>query len=116
MRVAEARQIFQAWYITAPGFEAIADSFLKWVIVDSGVLHGTRTAIKWLQQALGVTPDGVIGSQTTNALNQADMEHLARSVLSQRIRRYVGIVKNEPSQLRFLQGWIERATSILQTA
>lgn len=116
MTEADARAIYTEWYIKAPGFGSIADGFLKWVLVDSGVLHGTRTAVKWLQQALGVTVDGVMGTQTTDALANADAAHVARSILSLRIRRYAAIVKNDLSQVRFLEGWINRATSILQSA
>ena len=116
MQVAEARDIYKAWYIADPGFDPIADGGLRWVVVDSGVLHGTRTAARWLQQALGVTPDGVVGNQTITAANAADAAHALRGVLALRIRRYPEIVKDNPSQLRFLQGWVNRATSILQRA
>ena len=116
MTVDEARQIYQAWYIETPGFEPIANDFLKWVLVDSGVLHGTRTAIKWLQQALGVAVDGVIGNQTMAALAAGDAAHVANGVLALRIRKYATIVGQDSSQIRFLAGWINRATSILQSA
>lgn len=116
MTEAEAREIYKAWYIQEPGFDAVADTVLKWILVDCGVLHGTRTAVRWLQQALGVTPDGVIGKETTDALAAADSGRTGRRILAFRIRRYVAIVKKESSQLRFLEGWVNRATSILETA
>jgi lysozyme family protein len=115
MTVDDARAIYQAWYIDAPGFNAITDGSLKLVLVDSGVLHGTRTAVRWLQQALGVTPDGVIGNETTTALASRDIDvaKVARQVLSTRIRRYGAIVAGEASQLTFLVGWLNRATDML---
>jgi lysozyme family protein len=116
MTVDEARLIYQAWYINAPGLKAISDGYLRWVVVDSGVLHGTRTAIKWLQQALGVTIDGVMGSQTQTALAGAEPPHVAARVLAIRICRYGSIVVGELSQLQFLAGWLNRATSILAAA
>lgn len=116
MQVKEAQEIYQDWYITAPGFNRIEDAFLKSVLVDTGVLHGTGTSIKWLQQTLGVTVDGVIGQQTINALTTAAASHVAAGILALRIRRYATIVKNDVSQLRFLEGWINRATSLLKNA
>lgn len=114
MTQADAEAIYKDWYIAAPGFGSIADGALKWIVVDSGVLHGTRTAARWLQQVLGVTPDGVLGAQTTAALAAADPGKLGRGILALRIRRYAAIVGKEPSQLRFLEGWVNRATSILE--
>lgn len=116
MTVTEARAIYEQWYIADAGFGAVSDTVLRWILVDSGVLHGTRTSVKWLQQVLGVTVDGVMGSQTTTALAGKDSGRVGRGVLALRIRRYAAIVKNEPSQMRFLEGWINRATSILQAA
>lgn len=114
MQVSEARDIYEKWYINDAGFGPIADQFLKWVAVDTGVLHGTKTSAKMLQQALGVTVDGVIGGQTMTALGGADTGHVSRAMLSIRIRRYGAIVAKDKTQIRFLEGWINRATSLLQ--
>jgi lysozyme family protein len=113
MTISEARNIYRDWYIAAPGFDAVEHEPLKWVLVDSAVLHGPRTSVKWLQQALGVTVDGVMGAQTMNALAGVDPARAAAEILSLRIRRYATIVINDSTQLRFLQGWINRATSLL---
>lgn len=116
MAESEARAIYQSWYIDTPGFGPITDEYLKSVLVDTGVLHGTGTSIKWLQQTLGVTVDGVIGKQTNDALTSARPGHVAAGILALRIRRYATIVKNDVSQLRFLEGWLNRTTSVLQNA
>lgn len=111
---AEARQIYQAWYIDDPGFGQIADGYLRAVVVDSGVLYGTKRAALWLQQALGVAADGVIGGQTTTALQAAtDMGLLVRKVIGYRIQRIGQIVTADRTQVVFLAGWLNRAADML---
>lgn len=110
-----ARKIYEQWYIKDPQFDAIADDKLKVILVDSGVLHGVRRATVWLQLALGIPqPDGQIGPQTLTILqNFAKPDTLPRLVLSHRFQAIAEIVKNRPSQVVFLLGWINRAANLL---
>lgn len=110
----DARTIYKDWYIAKPGFGNVTGSELKLVLVDSGVLHGTGRATKWLQQALSVTIDGVFGPGTQAALtNCPDQAKLAREVLGLRFRSIAGIVAADPSQTIFLRGWVNRAATLL---
>jgi lysozyme family protein len=110
----QAIQIYRTRYIAQPGYAAIADGILKLVVVDSGVLFGTGRATRWLQQALGVGADGVIGPQTTGALSAATPALTARKVLALRFRAIADIVANDASQLVFLRGWTNRAAALLE--
>ena len=114
LTVIDARKIYADWYIAKPGFAAITDGSLKLVLVDSGVLHGTARATKWLQQALNVAADGVFGNDTQSALDGCpDQVKLARRVLALRLRSIAGILAADTSQTIFLRGWVNRAATLL---
>jgi lysozyme family protein len=112
---AEARDIYRHLYIRQPGFEdAIRDDRLLALVVDFGVLSGPVTATKALQRALGVVDDGVLGAQTRRLLKaQEGSPDVYRKVLADRIRHHVEIVIRNPSQTRFLRGWLARLTGFL---
>lgn len=112
----EARQIYQAWYVTQPKFDRITDDYLRTVVVDSGVLYGTGRAARWLQEALGVTADGVIGQQTLAALATRNPGTVARRVLALRVKRIGQVVSADQSQLVFLAGWLNRTADLLAEA
>lgn len=116
----EARDIYRRRYISDPGFESIRDEWLRAFLVDAGVLQGPRNAIKFLQRALGVSSDGVIGPVTLAALEQAQTQPLRKAVIRERVQHLVAcaIVDVPPdivstTNLKFLRGWLNRVTSFL---
>lgn len=63
------------------------------------------------QRILGVTADGVVGDKTIKALNKAiekDAQGFFDKVFSARVKFLDDIVKNNPSQKRFIKGWKNR--------
>jgi lysozyme family protein len=115
MPVDDAITIYKTRYIAEPQFAAIQDDKLRMILVDCGVLYGTKRAAIWLQTALKVAPDGAVGQQTLTALNAvADSQQLRKGVLAERIRTTADIVANKPSQLKFLRGWTARATALFE--
>jgi len=94
----EARAIYRQQYITGPGFEAITHPGLLHLLVDAGVNSGPKRAVQWLQSALGVTADGVIGPKTRAALVTADQGVLYGKVLGQRLRHLGRLITNDPRQ------------------
>jgi len=114
MDVATARMIYKKWYIEDPGFARVTDDKLRLVLVDSGVLFGTRRATIWLQQELGVLADGKFGDETMAALESYTQPNLLpRRVLGRRFGAIADIVKKDTTQITFLRGWINRAVSLL---
>lgn len=75
---------------------------------DGCVNHGVSAASKFLQRAVGVTPDGVIGKYTLAAANASDPIDLCNSICDQRAQRYKNIVSNDSSQAKYLKGWLRR--------
>jgi lysozyme family protein len=78
-------------------------------LFDTAVNIGTKTAAKLAQIIVNTAPDGVIGPITIEAINNEDADlFLARYTIA-KIARYADIVNNDPTQKKFLLGWINRA-------
>lgn len=105
----EAREIYRRLYVEAPGYTRIPDDRLRALVVDCGVLHGPGRATRWLQEALGVTPDGVMGKVTEAAMKGANLANVYRLVFQRRLRFIGEIVQKDQTQLVFLAGWLSRA-------
>jgi lysozyme family protein len=112
---AEARDIYRHQYVEAPGYaDAIPNARLLALVVDYAVLSGPHAATQALQRALGVPDDGVIGAQTKRLLgSQAGSPDVYKKLLADRIRHHCEIVLTNPSQRRFLRGWLARCVSFL---
>lgn len=89
---------------------------LDLVVFDSAVQHGPQRAVKWLQQALGVTADGDFGPKSFEALKEeitaSRIEDLCDEYLAIRAGFYKGIVERDMSQKRFEKGWGNRMASL----
>jgi lysozyme family protein len=88
---------------------------LGMVTFDAAVMHGPGTAVRFLQRALGAKDDGVIGSKTMLAIYALDFTHpTAFKALAERGRFIAKIVAADPSQSRFLGGWVSRLIDLAQ--
>lgn len=110
---AEAKKIYLALYLERPGFGKISDMRLRYLAVDSGVNHGPKRVIEWLQKLVGVTVDGKLGPKTAAAINAEDAGRLFNRLLARRIRWYGGLISAAQSQAVFAAGWANRAASFL---
>lgn len=75
---------------------------------DGCVNHGVGRANKFLQTAIGAYPDGVVGPQTLGAVHNTDPIEVCKSICNQRRLFYKNIVRRNPTQGRFLNGWLRR--------
>jgi len=60
------------------------------------------------QRILGVTPDGIVGPKTIAALNAQNQKQFFEAIYTAREKFLRDIVKNNPSQQRFIKGWLNR--------
>jgi lysozyme family protein len=104
----EAREIYAFKYLKAPGFDKVQDPKLQAVLVDFGVTSGPALAIMKLQEILKVTADGVIGPNTLAAIEAQEPRRLTNKLALARIQMAGRVVKKDPSQLKFLNGWLNR--------
>lgn len=87
------------------------------LIFDSAVNHGIGGAASLVQKTLDemgykLDIDGKIGPKTLAALHDANPDKFVSTFLSVRERYYRRIVQNNPSQNRFLRGWLNRINSL----
>jgi lysozyme family protein len=78
------------------------------VLFDGAVNAGLRRAVVWLQQAVGQSADGVLGSKTLEAVGAADPLVLAREILARRIDFYARL----PTWPNFGLGWSRRVIAL----
>lgn len=112
----EARRIYWQRYITDPGFEGVTHEPLLALLIDAGVHSGPKRAVEWLQTALGVTPDGILGPRTRAALAQADPVVLYHRVLATRLRFLGRLITNDRRQAAFAAGWMNRVADWVEAA
>jgi lysozyme family protein len=75
---------------------------------DGCVNHGVGRQAKFLQKAVGAVADGDIGPATLALVNAQDEITLCNKVCAQREAFYRSIVANNPSQAKYLNGWLRR--------
>jgi lysozyme family protein len=92
-----------------PVMDEIVDQALVNWIFDKGVNMGIRQAYKLLQRALHVDEDGIIGPQTKAHINSADPVQLLADCREEAKRFYTKLALSDPTQTRFLHGWLARA-------
>lgn len=81
------------------------------MLFDIAFNMGVRRAIILSQRALGLVDDGIIGKNTRSALHRLDKV----SLNNERVKYFKAIVRNNPSQNKFLKGWLNRADYFLKT-
>jgi lysozyme family protein len=92
------------WFPYCPTMPAGID----YMLFDDSVLSGPVTAVKTLQRALGVSPDGHIGVVTSAALSHADPKQLIKAIAAARLARYDRIIAARPKDMKFRDGWRNR--------
>lgn len=83
---------------------------IRYTVFDAAVNSGPVQAIRWLQRALGVNADGVIGPKTMAAAYAQNMDALRMRMLAQRLRFMAGL----PNWLAFSRGWAARIADLME--
>jgi lysozyme family protein len=82
------------------------------VVFDSSVNNGQTRSIKTLQRAIGATVDGIIGKETLSKIQTIDSLAMAHDFLTTKENYYRAIVQNDPTQQKFLKGWLRRVSFV----
>jgi len=86
-------------------------------LFDCAVNLGPKKAVKLLQTALNrigadVDVDGLMGPATLGAANLLYADRIWPRLNLLRCKHYIGRVNKEPSQKKFLKGWINRVLAL----
>jgi lysozyme family protein len=79
---------------------------------DSAVNTGIKQANRFLQRAVSVKDDGVIGPVTLNAVTHAEPKSTANRLIDFRQTFYNGLADSRPKLRGFLKGWTNRNTNL----
>jgi lysozyme family protein len=114
----QAREIYHRDFWTKAKCESINDENIATKFFDLAVNMGINQAVKLIQRALRaagtqVVEDGVIGPITLAAINKADPTDLLAALKSEAAGYYRLIAQANPSQKKFLDGWLNRAYDIV---
>lgn len=107
---AEVRDIYYKRYWLAAKCDKLPNG-VDTVHFDTAVNAGPSQAAKFLQRAIGVKDDGVIGDVTLAKVNTLDSKVVMKAYTNSRISFYVDLVVKDVTQIKFLKGWIKRAIS-----
>lgn len=103
--------IFKSYYWDRYKADSINNQSIANICVDWVWASGIW-GIKKVQQLLNTTADGIVGPKTINAINNQHSEELFNKIKKARIIFVENIVKHNPSQKRFLKGWLNRINNI----
>lgn len=105
---------FYATQMWCPQYEQIENQELvNWLFshtVNISPVHDGESIVhKWLQRALNLDDDGIMGPKTLAAVNACDdIPKLIDRMKDDAKRYYTAIVSAHPDQAQFLKGWLAR--------
>lgn len=110
-------QFYKSAFYNKCKIDSIQDLFISAHVLDQSVNSGIPRGIKILQKAINnlghdLVMDGKIGEKTLNACNSSNQKDLLNSLISERKSWYRSIVDNNPSQNKFLKGWLNRVDQV----
>ncbi|MBV8895990.1 MAG: hypothetical protein JO051_05750 [Acidobacteriaceae bacterium] len=110
---AQACTIYRANYWQPAHGDEMASQDLANIVCDFYVNGGPGNAATLLQQVMNdmgahVKVDGSVGPQTMQALATLDQAEVYQRYKAGRIAYYQKLARDEPSQQKFLKGWLNR--------
>jgi hypothetical protein len=107
----EAKEIYRAQYWNLMRCEDLPRG-IDLMVFDFGVNAGPGTAVRMLQRAVGVKPDGAVGPYTLRAATSAEAAPLIEALAQARLDYYRGL----SAFARFGRGWTRRVEDVRRQA
>ena len=105
------QEIFKTMYWDVAKADKVQDQNVANIIVD-WLWNSGNTAIRHVQQIVGVRADGIVGPKTLAAINGESALTLFGKIRKSRVDFVYSIVRKNPKQERFLLGWLKRIDSL----
>lgn len=104
----ERDDIYYNQYAKKIQFDDLPDG-VDLVVLDGAINSGVSQSIKWVQRALGLTADGVMGDVTLEAVKQyPDNDQLIAAILDRRLA-FLKALKHWPT---YKNGWSSRVSQV----
>lgn len=110
----EARDIYRQVYAIRPGLVKLTNPDVLDLAVDCAVNHGPKEAVKMVQYAARIFPDGIFGPDTERAANRLNPSVLYQRICAARVRKYGEIITKDHTQAVFASGWLNRAAAFIE--
>jgi lysozyme family protein len=112
----QARKIYFCDFWLKGKYDDIIDENIAIKLFDLAVHTGISQANKLIQRALRATgtqviEDGIVGPVTLKAINEVDSTDIIAALKSEAAGYYRLIANSNPSQQKFITGWLNRAYS-----
>lgn len=107
-----ALKIYKKEYWDKIGGDKLKNFTIAAALFDQAVNRGVIPVLKQAQAIVGTTADGIIGPKTIAALNAVNESAFLSSFLTASKQSYATIVKNNPSQAAFYDGWMKRVDKL----
>jgi lysozyme family protein len=111
----QARAFYREMYWGPLGCESLPFTTAT-ALFDIAVLCGISRAVRFAQSALRLKPDGQLGPATTEAIRRAPPAAFIVSFAHRAADHFVRLADNDPTQARFLRGWLDRAWRLVELA
>jgi len=86
---------------------------LAMALFDQAVNRGTGRVARQIQSIVKVKADGIIGPISLKAINTSDPKKTLIEFIKETQNSYLSIVRNDSSQVIFLQGWMRRSHKLM---
>lgn len=104
-----AKQVYRRRYWDAVKADSLPDA-LRYSLFDAAVNSGVTQAVKWLQRAVDVVDDGVLGPMTVQAAQRSNGMRTAVKMEATRL----DFMTSLPTWGAFGRGWARRIAANLQ--
>lgn len=108
-----ATEVYRSEYWNRIKGDQLLDNGVASCLMSFGINDGTGREIMLLQHILGFSKtDGVMGPLTLEATNKTNPTQLAPNLRTAQANFYRMLVAKQPTDQRFLSGWLKRASLI----
>lgn len=115
MPIEDAKAIYKAGYWDKVAGDMISNYSIAYTLFDQAVNRGVNSAIMQAQRILGQAVTGLMNGTLLNALNALKPDQ-AKSFLNSYFdaseKFYKDLATKDPTQIIFLQGWLNRVAGL----
>ncbi len=102
----EVAEIYRSQYADKIRYDDLPAG-VDFATLDGAINSGVSRGAKWLQGALGIAADGIVGAQTVAAATKADALKTIKTIYAKR----TGFLRGLTTFSTFGKGWISRCTT-----
>lgn len=106
-----AQAIYKEWYWDKVRADELPDG-VDYMVFDCAILHGANRAARYLQLALGVKVDDIIGPKTLEAAHTAEPSVVIEKIEHLRRQR----ARSRPNWKTYGTGWTNRINRVTKRA